>query len=1201
MLEISRRTRRFGIGFVLILLLGAVGIVSGPSLSARADVTAGTAGLFVPVQGRLAATATGTNTAKAPLAPYTPRVIQVTGQAGLPSTGISAVMVTFTTVNPTVAGQASIGPADGVLSGVMRYDAGGTTSNSSIVSVSGTGQIQIQTTTTADVAVDVQGYYTAGDGVTAAGGYSPVTNTRIVDTINGVGLPKAKLLGGSTSTIQVSGKGGIPPTGASAVFVNFQVDNTNTASGYINPYATSATTRPGVGLNFDGSPYTSIGAIVPLNANGQILVYLATGNAINMLMDVEGYFTSGISNGTFTPAIGKIYDTRTKPAVSVKPGQTVTVPIGGTNGIPGVGDGLSAAVANFTVIDQGTKGGYARAWSDGTPEPTNVGTLTFDPQTAGSMTTNLATIPVGLDGAIEIHNVSADTVDYIVDLEGFYQNTSSSLCAQDADSILGTAANSTATIGADQGSPVVSAVVANSLNNPLNAEVYLVDSSGNSVSGSPAVAGTIASGEPLIYHLPMDSMTAGSSYTWWLHVYQSDGCASTATTAHHTFTLGTPPTSQTVTPSTLTISGSSLATASASSGATDCQGSPCTLTQGTLALGNDGTTQRISAFKANLSALPAGSQITGATLNITPTCFSSSCMTGNLSIAEANTDVTAAVTGPDVAGLDVQPGTSFPESPSTTSYDITSMAQDWYDGNNNGAVLTETNTNPGATGETFAGPADPSIPASVTISYQAPTVPTAVTNLTITPGDGGLIAAWTPPANTGWYDNTGVGNGITNYTAIVKAGGTTVTTQTVAGPRAVITGLTNGTNYTVTVTPNNSIGAGPATVSLPAAPVAVTGGPTKYVADVRDLLNAQDALQAGAALSTQDATSAATDPTAVSAALGTNAAAIEAVYTGEAISSQSETTDSTTLSNTLAVQSGNTVTVYTTATENYTTADTSTGAEIDVPDVGVADDAIQFTSNAVSPAYLRTVNAVGLLQPVTPAIGDTLATPPPSDGDIAPSSFTLPNAGISGNSTGTFTVNTNLAVSRMSATTASARVNRNGVASWAFMAGNLGGWDPLFRWDDCTDFVSRALHFGGGLREVTPTPRLWKNKDDNRNLWYEFGIARRPTDGKWDHYYSQTWSVAPWSAQYQASRGGRWVPVAQAAVGDIVYANFEGTGSSHIDHAAIVTAVYGGNIYVAQQSNPQMMEPIKRVAMGPSWQGSSAKVQWWVMDPSSER
>jgi hypothetical protein len=1154
----------------------------------------GTAGEFVSLQGRLVDTRAPIGTPKAPFAPSTPQTIQVTGAAGVPSSGVSAVLATFTTLDPTVSGQLFAGPANGMLSGVVRYDPSSPTSNSAIVRVSALGAIQVQATTTTNLLIDIQGYYTDGNGVTAAGGYSPVAAARIVDTVHGVGLPTATLAGGSTSSIQVTGKANVP-AGASAVFVNFQVVNTTTTAGYINPYATSTTSRPGVTLNFDSSPNSSIGAIVPLNSTGGFKLYVSPGTTINLYADVEGYFVPGSTNGTFTPAVGNIYDTRATPKVAVQPGQTVTVPIGGINGIPDGGDGLSSVVANLAVVDAGTHGGYARAWADGTTEPIGVSTLTFNPQTAGSMTTNLATVPVGLDGAIEIHNVSADTVNYIVDLEGYYQSTSSTMCANDTDTILGAAATSDATIGADQGSPVAAAVLANSLNDDLNAEVYVVDSNGNPVSGSPAVANTIASGEPLVYHLPTDNMSVGSNYTWWIHVDQDDACASSATSSHHTFTLGTPPADAPITPSTLNVTGSSLATSSAPAGSTDCQGAPCPLAPGSLALGSDGTTQHVSAIKADLSALPSGAQIIGASLNLSPTCFVGSCMTGTFSIAEANTDVTAAATGADLAGADAEPAATYPEAAGATSYDITPIVQDWDDGNNNGAILTETNTGTGTTGETFAAPTDATNEAAIAISYAAPTVPSAVTNLTLTPGDGGILATWAPPNDTGWYDNTGATEGITNYTVAVATGGTTVATQTAPGPRALFTGLSNGTSYSVDVIPNNPVGAGPVATSSPGAPTAVAGGPSKYIADVNDLLNAQDSLEAGTSLSTQDATSNDVDPTAVGAALGINAATVEDVYNNEAAANESESSDTTTLSNTLAVQNGATVTVFTTATENLVTADTSSGTEVDTPGTEVDDDAVQFASGAATPLYLRTLDAAGVLQPVTSVSGDTLFAPPPSDDD-ASTSVSLSTVASSSVEPA---MDMKTSVVPASVHDPLPGINKNATADWAYNHASyfvLGGWNDFFRFDDCTDFVSRALHQGGGLRLVEPSVKNMKAHDSNRNLWY-FDVRTKGLHVD----YSDTWSLAPWSFIYQQSRGGIRVGKSEATRGDIAYVDFSGASSKHIDHAGIVTKVAGNNVYISSMTNPERNLPIYKPHSGSSWSHGHPHMGVFFIDTAEEK
>ncbi|WP_156138661.1 beta strand repeat-containing protein [Microbacterium mangrovi] len=417
---VSRRlVRTLLLPFILVAAL-CVGLIQPATAEAAAM---GTAGLFVPVQGRLVSTLAGTGTTKAPLAANTPRTIQATGAAGLPSTGVAAILVTFTVVDPTVTGQASVGPADGALSGAMRYPAGEATSNSAIVQLSASGQFQIRTTTATNANIDVQGYYTSGSG-TAAGGYVPLDFARTVDTLAGVGLPKATLAGSSTSTIQVTGTGGVP-TGAAAVFVNFEVQNTdNTTAGNITAYSASAT-RPTNTLNF-GKGKTSLSTIVPLDANGRIKVFVSAGVTINLLMDVEGYFTKGStassSGAIFTAKAAKIYDTRTTTPVPSY--GSVTIPIGGLNGLPTVAQGLSAITVNVTAsnVADATYGSWVRLYPSGEAEPQGVAT-SFNSGPAGSATTNLVTVEVGADDAIVLHNVSTVAVDYILDLEGWYSSS----------------------------------------------------------------------------------------------------------------------------------------------------------------------------------------------------------------------------------------------------------------------------------------------------------------------------------------------------------------------------------------------------------------------------------------------------------------------------------------------------------------------------------------------------------------------------------------------------------------------------------------------------------------------------------------------------------------------------------------------------------------------------------------------------------
>ncbi len=55
------------------------------------------------------------------------------------------------------------------------------------------------------------------------GGFTAVTPARILDTRTGLGAPAAKVAGGQTVELQVTGRGGIPAGGVSAVALNVTV------------------------------------------------------------------------------------------------------------------------------------------------------------------------------------------------------------------------------------------------------------------------------------------------------------------------------------------------------------------------------------------------------------------------------------------------------------------------------------------------------------------------------------------------------------------------------------------------------------------------------------------------------------------------------------------------------------------------------------------------------------------------------------------------------------------------------------------------------------------------------------------------------------------------------------------------------------------------------------------------------------------
>ena len=110
----------------------------------------------------------------------------------------------------------------------------------------------------------------------------------------------------------------------------------------------------------------------------------------------------------------------------------------------------------------------------------------------------------------------------------------------------------------------------------------------------------------------------------------------------------------------------------------------------------------------------------------------------------------------------------------------------------------------------------------------APTVPGAPTNAVATAGDGQATVNWDAPVSDG-------GSAITSYTVTSDPVGPTATTATLS---ATVTGLTNDTSYTFTVTATNAVGAGPTSTAsnavTPTAALTVPSAPTNAVATAGD-------------------------------------------------------------------------------------------------------------------------------------------------------------------------------------------------------------------------------------------------------------------------------------------------------------------------------------------------------------------------------
>jgi len=123
------------------------------------------------------------------------------------------------------------------------------------------------------------------------------------------------------------------------------------------------------------------------------------------------------------------------------------------------------------------------------------------------------------------------------------------------------------------------------------------------------------------------------------------------------------------------------------------------------------------------------------------------------------------------------------------------------------ATLSSCGGGGGSGATTPTTPTTPTPPATVS-------TPGAPTGVTATVGNATLTIAFTAPSSNG-------GATITGYTVTCTAGANSKTATGSASPISV-TGLTNGTNYSCSVTATNSAGTGAASTSVTATPAAPT-------------------------------------------------------------------------------------------------------------------------------------------------------------------------------------------------------------------------------------------------------------------------------------------------------------------------------------------------------------------------------------------
>ncbi|MET8311355.1 hypothetical protein ABZV00_31805, partial [Micromonospora sp. NPDC005173] len=153
---------------------------------------------------------------------------------------------------------------------------------------------------------------TAEAATTTPGAFVPLSPSRLLDTRDGTGGPKAAVAAHGTVSLTVAGHGGVPATGVGAVVLNVTVTGPTTA-GFVTVYPTGSTRPTASNLNFTAKQTIPNLVVAKVGTGGAINLYNGSSGTVHLVADVAGYYLGGTPStpGAFVPlSPSRLLDTR---------------------------------------------------------------------------------------------------------------------------------------------------------------------------------------------------------------------------------------------------------------------------------------------------------------------------------------------------------------------------------------------------------------------------------------------------------------------------------------------------------------------------------------------------------------------------------------------------------------------------------------------------------------------------------------------------------------------------------------------------------------------------------------------------------------------------------------------------------------------------------------------------------------------------
>jgi len=348
--------------------------------------------------------------------------VQLTDLPGLvPAGGVGAVSLNVTVTNAEKNGFVTVFPcgAQPFVSSV-NFTPGVNVANAVIAPVSATGTVCFFANAPVDLIADVNGWFAADRA------FVPTDPARVFDTRVGqspnavVTVPKTKLVGGTSMTVQMTGLTGLPPTsGVGTVSLNVTVDDP-AGAGFVTVY--DCGTREEVSsVNYGAGQTVANAVLAPVSATGTVCFF--SQHTTDLIVDINGYLS--VPSGFAGVSPKRVLDTR----VGFSPNAIRNVPkvnVGGANvlevnvtdlvdAVPAAGVG--AVSFNITAVNPALDG-FLTVYPCGTrPDSSSVNYST------GQTVANAVITPISATGTICFF--SQNLTDLVVDVNGWFSDAPS--------------------------------------------------------------------------------------------------------------------------------------------------------------------------------------------------------------------------------------------------------------------------------------------------------------------------------------------------------------------------------------------------------------------------------------------------------------------------------------------------------------------------------------------------------------------------------------------------------------------------------------------------------------------------------------------------------------------------------------------------------------------------------------------------------